>query len=388
MEKVSIELLTRQTQKMHERLELMYQSMEGTDTSADDLLPIVLQELGVTAEELQVAVEELVQQSNHWLENQNQITAESQRYHSLFDYAPEAYLITDAVGVIQAANRAASLLLDRQANFLVGKPLVSLVSIEERRLFRTKLFWVDQQKQMKFSVPLMRGGEHFDTDLTVDVLRDAKGSFLALRWLICDRAVQRQIIPVQPEVLFQNRSPHLYSKGDLIPLSPQALCLITRGVAKLTTFAETGEEILVGLARESMVIGSSLTTLQLYEAIALTDVQLVTIPLAEISQSSQLAQALLPLIQQRLRQTESFLAVYGQLRAEDRLNHLLLLLKRELGQPTPDGIRLRLRLTHQELANACCTTRATISRLLSKLQQQGHLYVDEQFHLIFKQSFD
>ncbi|MCY7273291.1 MAG: Crp/Fnr family transcriptional regulator, partial [Phormidesmis sp. CAN_BIN44] len=151
---------------------------------------------------------------------------------------------------------------------------------------------------------------------------------------------------------------------------------------KLTTLSDSGDEMLVGLATDGMVFGSSFTSLQTYQAIALVGVQIVSIPLTEIARSPRLAQALLPSINQRLRQTEGFLAIYGQLRVQDRLNRLLLMLKQEIGQPVETGTRLRVRLTHQDFASAWCTTRVTVTRLLGKLQQQGKVIVDAQNHLI------
>jgi CRP-like cAMP-binding protein len=133
-----------------------------------------------------------------------------------------------------------------------------------------------------------------------------------------------------------------------------------------------------------MIFGSSLTGLPTYQAVALSKCELVSISLAEISQSPRLAQFLLPLMSQRLRQTENFLSIYGQIHIEERLTHLLTLLKHEIGQPVEEGVRLCARLTHQDFASACCTTRVTITRLLGKLQQEGKVVLDINNHLILK----
>jgi len=69
---------------------------------------------------------------------------------------------------------------------------------------------------------------------------------------------------------------------------------------------------------------------------------------------------------------------------QDRLNSLLAMLEQEVGQPVAQGTRLRVRLTHQDFASACCTTRVTVTRLLGKLQRQGTIVVDAQNHLIIK----
>ncbi|HEY9807157.1 MAG TPA: Crp/Fnr family transcriptional regulator [Candidatus Obscuribacterales bacterium] len=153
---------------------------------------------------------------------------------------------------------------------------------------------------------------------------------------------------------------------------------------KLTTFSHNGQEVLIGLAGASAPFGSGLTALPLYQATALADTQLWCIPSNDFAASPKLKQRLLPQISQRLKQTELLLAVYGQVRVADRLHSLLQLLKQEIGQPVDNGTRLSVRLTHEDLATACCTTRVTITRLLNQLQQQKKLSIDSQHHLIVK----
>ena len=63
---------------------------------------------------------------------------------------------------------------------------------------------------------------------------------------------------------------------------------------------------------------------------------------------------------------------------------LLLLLKQEIGQPVPQGTRMSVRFTDQDFAEACSTTRVTITRLLGQLQQQGRITLDSQNHIILR----
>jgi CRP-like cAMP-binding protein len=78
------------------------------------------------------------------------------------------------------------------------------------------------------------------------------------------------------------------------------------------------------------------------------------------------------------------LAIAGKRQVKDRLYYLLLWLEQQFGHQSPQGTRLSIRLTHQDLASACCTTRVTVTRLLSKLQQQGKITFDSKHHMIFK----
>jgi PAS domain S-box-containing protein len=89
-------------------------------------------ELEAGLEEIEALWEELRHQAEV-------MAGERQRYSEFFDYAPDAYLITDPNGNIREANRAAAELLGVSARMLDGKPLASYVPEEARRDFRARL---------------------------------------------------------------------------------------------------------------------------------------------------------------------------------------------------------------------------------------------------------
>lgn len=184
------------------------------------------------------------------------------------------------------------------------------------------------------------------------------------------------------EQLYQGRSLQPFSSGQEIPMSPQEIWVVCRGVVQLGTFYDTGDEALLGLACPSMPFGLPLTLIRPYHAIALSDVDLMRLSWAELEQSPLLAQGVLMHTARRLRQTEAVLAMVGYRRVEDRLRHLLVLLRREVGQPVAGGTRLGVRLTHQQLANAIGTTRVTVTRLISQLKEEGWLQIDSDRHFV------
>ena len=73
---------------------------------------IAIEELQSTVEQLQAVEEELYQQHDELIETRRQVETERARYTALFDLAPDGYLVTNAAGVIQEANRAAVALLE------------------------------------------------------------------------------------------------------------------------------------------------------------------------------------------------------------------------------------------------------------------------------------
>lgn len=184
------------------------------------------------------------------------------------------------------------------------------------------------------------------------------------------------------EELYQGRSLQAFRSGQVIPLKPQEIWVVCRGVVQLNTLYPNGDEAMLGLACPSMPFGLPLSLIYPYQAIALSDVDLMGLTLAEIQQSSVLSQQIFQHLTRRLRQSEAMLAMAGYRRVEDRLRQLLLLLQMEIGHPTVEGTRLSVRLTHQHLASAIGTTRVTVTRLLGKLKDEAWLRLDKDRHIV------
>ncbi len=391
---MNVDSFAQQIQFMQGRLHNLYQGATASAKLQPDLLPLAFKELGIVSEELQVAVEELQQQNVELAFAQTALETERQRYQELFEFAPYGYLMTDTAGTIQEANHAAAKLLNVSQRFLVGKPLLVFVAEDERQTFHLQLLQLQTIEQVKewkiFLCP--RDSQPFQASLMGTIVRDRTGKVIGIR--LCIRYFSdakpdepRNWTKTEQEAYFDDASSedwqkHVYLKGETISIKPQVIWQVRRGIVKLSTITEAGEEVLVGLVRPSMAFGAELTSLKTYQATALCDVELVSFSLKDIATIPQIAQKILPQINQRLRQTEALLAISGQRHAKDRLYNLLLLLKQEVGQPVERGTRLSVRLTHQDLAAACSTTRVTITRMLGKLQDQGKITVDSQNHIV------
>lgn len=379
---------TQQVEAMSNRLANLYQGINTSSSLPPTLLPSALKELGIASERLEVAAQMLYQQNRKLSLADQTMEAERQRYQALLEFIPHACLLTDTVGMIQEANSAAAKLLNLPQSLLIGRLLTAFVSHEARQQFQTQLQQLQQRSwKQEWQVRLQPyEGAAFNVSVLVEANHQEANQPLTLRWLLryandCNLVEAGE----QPDSNAELGYPlQVYHKGETIPLDSQVIWQVRSGLVKLTTFSPSGQEVLIGLAGVSAVFGSSLTALPLYEATALSDTQLWCIPWSEFVASPELKQRFLPQISQRLKQTESLLAVCGQIRLADRLHSLLQLLKQEIGQPVAGGTRLSVRLTHEELATACCTTRVSITRLLTRLQQQNKLSVDSQHYLILK----
>jgi CRP-like cAMP-binding protein len=180
------------------------------------------------------------------------------------------------------------------------------------------------------------------------------------------------------EASYQRRSLVHLSAGSSVPLLKKNVWLVVRGMVSLSTISFQGDELLVGLAGPNEPFGEPLSNLEAYQARALTDCDLLCLTCAEIAEAPHLAVALLQGLGSRYRQSEALLALLGLRRIEERVRGFLELIIHDYGQPCEQGLRLDLRLTHQDIANALSTTRVTVTRALGHLREQGWLQLDGQ----------
>ncbi|MFM7372209.1 MAG: helix-turn-helix domain-containing protein, partial [Sphaerospermopsis kisseleviana] len=287
--------------------------------------------------------------------------------------------------IIKEANRLASQLLNIDQNFLVGKPITNFISQEQHSYFFSTINQISKSEQIR-EILLRLQPRHDDSfDASWKVKSVANQQQTKLHWLIHKSVASQPVESTDVKNftdLIENRPIHKHSKGEIITLIPLLIWFVRHGLVKLSAFSETGAEIITGLAKPGMIFGSSMTSLPIYEATAIADVELVPIYLSEIAATRNLNEILLSKIQQRLQQTQSFLFIAGQRKVPERLQHLLDLLKQQMGEPVPEGTRLCFRLTHEDIANICGTTRVTITRLLSQFQQQGKIQFDHKKHII------
>lgn len=175
---------------------------------------------------------------------------------------------------------------------------------------------------------------------------------------------------------------HFYERGEEIPLIAQGVWQVNRGFVQLFKVNSQGEETLLGWSQTANFFGLWFTNLDNFQAKALSDIYLQWFSLTEIEDNPSLAQTILSETVTRIRQTEELLAIATLKRVEDKLIKLLSLLGSYLGETKEDIIRIKVRFTHQNLADAIGTTRVTITRLLGEMQKQKLISFDTSRHLL------
>jgi len=184
------------------------------------------------------------------------------------------------------------------------------------------------------------------------------------------------------EASYEKRSLVHLPAGSRVPLLKKSVWLVVRGMVKLSAISVQGDELLLGLAGPNEPFGDPLSNVEVYEVTTLCESDLLCLTCDEIAASPHLAMALLQGMGVRYRQSEAMLGLLGLRRIEDRVRGFLELLANDYGQPCDQGLRLNIKLTHQELASALSTTRVTVTRVLGNLKDEGWLQLDGQRRLV------
>lgn len=176
----------------------------------------------------------------------------------------------------------------------------------------------------------------------------------------------------------------MFPQGDEISVLGSGIWQIYRGVVELSRIQPDGSEVISGWITADGIFGNLYASSTLYRAKSLSDVYARCYSPHDVVRYPSLARQFIAQFSDRLIKSQQLLAILAVNKVEDRLRHLLLMLKQEIGQPCIDGIRLQVRFTHQHLAEAIHTTRVTITRVLGDFQNQGLIYFDHERHIIIR----
>jgi PAS domain S-box-containing protein len=140
-------------------------------------------DLEATLARLRAAEGQLQERTKTLREANVALREQRERYAQLFEFAPTGYLVTDRVGRIAEANRAAGELLGLAPHLLIGKDLTGFVPRGARQDFRDRLTEAQAtDARSRFEVELEpQGGAPIAVD--VSVARMGAGE---LRWALQD----------------------------------------------------------------------------------------------------------------------------------------------------------------------------------------------------------
>jgi CRP-like cAMP-binding protein len=156
-----------------------------------------------------------------------------------------------------------------------------------------------------------------------------------------------------------------------------SLFIVRKGLVKLVSLSDAGTETILHILRPEDVFGELLLVeaLRPFTAIAMTDVAadvlsrkdfLEILPACPVFASNYAK-----LLSARLMQVEREFAGLIHAWAFHRLAKELLHLAEDIGEDTGTGIRIALKLTHEDLANLVGVARETVTIQLHKFEEMG-----------------
>lgn len=206
---------------------------------------------------------------------------------------------------------------------------------------------------------------------------------------VCERSAERLFCSLSPsamKTLDSIKFTSVYPKGSILFVDgeePRGVFILCSGRAKLTTSSAEGRTLIVKIAEPGEVLGASATILgRPYEVSAET---LEPSQLNFIKRDDFLrflnahTEACMHTAQQL---SEKYQSAQREIRAlglaqstSEKLGKLLLDWCALHGEDTPKGVRLKVLLTHEEIAQMIGTTRETVTRLLSDFKRKKILEV-------------
>ncbi|NET39752.1 MAG: Crp/Fnr family transcriptional regulator [Cyanothece sp. SIO1E1] len=163
----------------------------------------------------------------------------------------------------------------------------------------------------------------------------------------------------------QISSSHKFKRRDVIPLESNILWHIDRGFVRTLTWDLTGTVVTLGFWGPGDIIGYSLSQTEPYQIECLSALEAHVLA-ANYGYSHEAMMA-------HIQQAEALLKIVRGGRADSRLLQFLSWLSQRFGCASSQGQLLKLRLTHQDIADVLGTTRVTVTKLLKQLEQEGRI---------------
>ncbi len=175
------------------------------------------------------------------------------------------------------------------------------------------------------------------------------------------------------------RGGHLFKAGD----SFEAIYPIRFGSFKSRVLSSDGREQIIGFPLPGDVLGFDAISLGRFQsdAVALEDSEVCVVPFAELEtigrDFSPIQQRLHRIISREIVRDQGLMMLLGTMSAEERTGSFLLNLSQRQLRRGFSSTEFVLRMTREEIGNYLGLKLETVSRTLSRLQEQGVISVDQ-----------
>ncbi|MEA5602130.1 putative bifunctional diguanylate cyclase/phosphodiesterase [Nostoc sp. UHCC 0252] len=178
MNDMNVDVFSQQIEELYSQVQGLLQCNTTKANSQQEIITEAFEQLNIAIEELLAASEELKV-------TRTALEKERQRYQDLFEFAPDAYLVTDTLGTIQEANQAAASLLNVHQKYLIGKPLIIFIAQQDHPYFSSQI--TNFQKLLSWELNLKpRDGKPFLAMIKTSAIYELQEKQVGWRWLLYD----------------------------------------------------------------------------------------------------------------------------------------------------------------------------------------------------------
>lgn len=202
----------------------------------------------------------------------------------------------------------------------------------------------------------------------------------------------RGLSPEEFAAIREKLSMRRLKKGEIILREEDAnkfMYIILKGRVKVVQTTEEGREIVLSIHGAGDTFGEvSLIDGKTAQArvIAVADSLIAIISKEDfyelVHSHSKVLDNLLVLFCERFRESIDNIKMLNLNNADQRMQMLFIKLMHHYGEPEDDGVIVKIKLTHSDLANMSGLTRETVTRIMNKWQKDGIIEVrDRIVHL-------
>ncbi|NJR39543.1 MAG: Crp/Fnr family transcriptional regulator [Leptolyngbyaceae cyanobacterium CSU_1_4] len=167
-----------------------------------------------------------------------------------------------------------------------------------------------------------------------------------------------------------------FQRRETIPLNPNTMWQIESGIVRTATWGTDSAIVPLGFWGSNDIIGLPLSQITSYQIDCLTDVSVRILP-------KELPCPLDAMIS-HIQQMEELLKMMHSNSVEQRLLKFLFWFANKFGHDTQNGQIIKVRLTHQQIAEVIGSTRVTVTRLLQKFQSERMLNWSEERYMLLE----
>jgi CRP-like cAMP-binding protein len=168
-------------------------------------------------------------------------------------------------------------------------------------------------------------------------------------------------------------STKIYPSQTVIPLESGKVYLIKQGIVYLWEISDEGDQILLDIFNEGIAFEINDNFKYFYELRVEKTTAILALCWEEILENNKLTKSILSSLREHSLRTQELHMIQRKKYVEDRVINFLCFLSRKFCKKVGNEILITIPVTHEEIACAVMSTRATVTRVLNQLNKENKI---------------